>query len=178
MSKKIDSEQPKLQDEWEPFLNEVAHESDRASAVLSAAYLDEMLGKLIESFMVDDNKAVDALLSSSKPYAPLGSFSAKIIMAYCLGLIDKIQYDDLNVIKRIRNLFAHGLHGLSFQSKQISDETKKLKTHRMAKIDKDIRGEFVLTIAILSTDIESQIREATSQRRVTPNYYGFIDTPK
>ena len=67
MNKKIDGDQPELQAEWEQFLNEIAHESDRASAVLSAAYLDELLGKLIESFMVDDNKAVDALLSLVNP---------------------------------------------------------------------------------------------------------------
>jgi len=173
MSKQISDKQPKLRDDWETFLDEFAHESDRASAVLGAAYLDELLEKLIASFLIDDKKAIDILLSPSKPYAPLSSFSAKIIMAYCLGLIDKIQYDDLNITKRIRNLFAHGLHGLDFQDEKISSEIKKL-----AKIDKDARGEFVLTVAILSTDIEIQAREALEQKRSIPNHYGFIDAQK
>ena len=178
MSKQISDDQHKLRDDWETFLHEFAHESDRASAVLGATYLDELLGKLIASFLIDDKKAIDALLSPSQPYAPLSSFSAKIIMAYCLGLIDKIQYHDLNIIKRIRNLFAHGLQGLEFQDGQISKEINKLRIHRIAKIEKDVRGEFVLTVAILSTDIEIQSREAVAHQRSIPNYYGFIDEQK
>jgi mannitol operon repressor len=174
MSKQLE-ERPKLRDDWESFINEFAYESDRASAVLGAAYLDELLEKLIASFLIDDKKAIDTLLSSSNPYAPLGSFSTKIIMAYCLGLIDKIQFDDLNILKRIRNLFAHGIHGLDFQNEKISSEIKKPKTHRMMKVDKDLRGEFVATIAILSTDIEIQAREAVVQKRSMLSYYGFID---
>jgi hypothetical protein len=45
------------------FEEEFADESDRGAALISAAWLDEGLGQLIEKFLVDDEKAVNELLS-------------------------------------------------------------------------------------------------------------------
>jgi DNA-binding MltR family transcriptional regulator len=160
--------------EWVAFSNEFAHESDRASTILGAAYLDVLLEQLIASFLVDDQHAISELLGGDRSYAPLSTFSARITAAYCLWLIDDIQYQGLKTIKRIRNLFAHGLQGLSFQDERIIRECKKLKTHLMAHIPKDIRGEFLLTVLILSTDIQIQAREALKERRSRPSYYDSI----
>jgi len=160
--------------ELEAFINEFAHEGDRASAILGAAYLDALLEQLISSFLVDDQDAIGELLGVGGSYAPLSTFSARITAAYCLGLIDSIQYRDLKTIKRIRNFFAHGLQGLSFQDERIVREFKKLKTHLMAHIPKDIRAKFFLTVMILSTDLQIQAREALKERRSRPSYYGFM----
>jgi mannitol operon repressor len=161
--------------EWEAFANEFAHESDRASAILGAAYLDVLLEQLISSFLIDDQNAIGELLSVDRPYAPLSTFSARITAAYCLGLIDGIQYRDLKTIKRIRNRFAHGLQGLSFHDERMVRECKKLKTHLMIHMPKDIREEYLLTVLILSTDIQIQAREALKERRSRPSYYDFIE---
>jgi len=175
MNEKNDNSLYRNKDEWEKFLGEIAYESDRACAILGAAYLDRLLGDLIANFLIDDQEAVSSLLNPERPYAPLSFFSARISASYCLGLIDKIQYHDLNVLRRIRNQFAHSLHGLSFQDSNIIHEVKKLKTHKMALIPKDIRVEYLLTVAILSTDINIQAKEILPNRRIIPNYYGFID---
>ena len=173
MNKKItQKEQPKLREDWNEFFTEFANESDRAAAVLSAAYIDELLKNLIANFLVDDEKVVEKLLDPKKsPHAPLGTFSARITAAFCLGLIDRVQYDDLNIIRQIRNLFAHSLHGVTFKSAEVVKEVKKLKAHRLARIVKDTRGEFILTVAILSTDIEIQAQEISSHQRSIPSYY-------
>ncbi|MEW6092543.1 MAG: MltR family transcriptional regulator [Chloroflexota bacterium] len=165
------------ENEWTAFSNEFAHESDRASIILGAAYLDDLLEQLIAGFLVDDQNAMGELLDGNRPYAPLSTFSARITAAYCLGLIDYTQYQDLKTIKRIRNLFAHGLQGLSFQNENIIQECQKLKTHRMAHIPKDVREEFLLTVLILSTDIQIQARQALKERRSRPSYYDFIEKP-
>jgi len=163
---------PKLSEDWDEFFHEFAGESDRAAAVLSAAYLDELLKNLIANFLVDDKKAVEKLLDSKKaPHAPLSTFSARITAAYCLGLIDEVQYNDLNTIRQIRNHFAHSLHGLNFNSVTIVKEVNKLKTHRLARTVKNTRDEFILTIAILSTDIEIQAKETSINQRSSPTYY-------
>jgi DNA-binding MltR family transcriptional regulator len=52
---------------------------------------------------------------------PLGDFSNKIKMCYCLGLIDKIIRDDLNLIRKIRNEFTHDLYA-SFESDKIKSK--------------------------------------------------------
>ncbi len=63
MNKNItQKKQFKLREDWEEFFAEFAGESDRAAAVLSAAYIDELLKNLITNFLVDDNKAVEKLI--------------------------------------------------------------------------------------------------------------------
>ena len=117
---KEDGLQEKLKD-WQSFHDELFKESDRACVVLSAAYLDESLRVLLTNYFVDDNKAVKNFIGGPESLtAPLGSFASRITAAYCLGLIDKIQYNDLHTIRKIRNLFAHGLQGLSFEDPKVT----------------------------------------------------------
>lgn len=47
-------------------------------------------------------------------YGPLASFSAKIDMAFALGLIDAEQRKTLNHVRHIRNVFAHADELLHF----------------------------------------------------------------
>ncbi len=92
------------------FLDEFRRESDRATAVLGAASLDEEILQLLTQFLVDDENEVRDLLDNERP---LGAFGARIRAAYCMGLIAKEEFQDLKLIKAIRNEFAHQLHGLA-----------------------------------------------------------------
>ena len=58
---------------------------------------------------------------------PLGTFSAKIKMALCLNIIRKSDFDDLNKIRKIRNTFAHQLHGLIFDNDPVKSWARSLK---------------------------------------------------
>lgn len=51
-------------------------------------------------------------------------------MCYCLGLIDKIIKDDLNLARKIRNEFAHDLYA-SFESDKIKNWCLQLKLHKI-----------------------------------------------
>lgn len=106
------------------FFNEFYKESDRATAILAAALLDEKLRQLLEAFFVEDKKQVDKLLEDQ---APLGSFGARINASYCLGLLSHDAHAMLILIKGIRNAFAHQLHGLSFDDSRIAKDCDKLK---------------------------------------------------
>jgi len=106
------------------FLEEFQKESDRATAILGAAYLDEHLLQLLSTFLVDDEGEVGELLGTEKP---LGTFGARIRAAYCMGLLAKEDFEDLKIIKAIRNDFAHQLHGLSFNGESIVKKCEKLR---------------------------------------------------
>ena len=58
----------------------------------------------------------------------MGSFSNKISLSYSLGLIDKIINDDLNLVRKIRNKFAHDLYA-NFKNDQIKSWSRELKFH-------------------------------------------------
>ena len=107
------------------FINEFQNESDRATAILGAALLDEKLLQLLQTFFVDDKEQVDLLLETEQP---LGSLGARIRVAYCLGLITRNHFDTLTIIKGIRNAFAHQLHGLSFATPSIAKECDRLRS--------------------------------------------------
>lgn len=97
---------------------EFHHESDRVVAIVGAAYLDSLLEKLLRAVLIDTPDEADRLL---RPDAPLGSNGSRAQLAYCLGLIRVDQRDDLKIVAKIRNLFAHDFKALSFDSAPVRD---------------------------------------------------------
>ena len=83
-------------------------ENDRAVAIVGPAFLDTLLTDMLVNFLVDDPKEVARVM---EPDAPLGTFSAKVALAYCLGLIGETIKADLRLVGKIRNTFAHQLRG-------------------------------------------------------------------
>lgn len=106
------------------FYHEVMEESDRGAALLCAALLDEQLFQFLKAYFVDD---AEAALKLMDPEKPLGSFRAKIHLAYCMGLLTEDAYRDLLTISQIRNDFAHKLHGLTFNDLGMVEQCDKLR---------------------------------------------------
>lgn len=97
-------------------------ESDRACAVLGAALLDATLERLFYRRL---RAFRDELLSPSRP---LGPFSSRIRLARALAWISEDVYLDLEVIRSIRNEFAHEFdHDLSFSTRSIADRCRTLR---------------------------------------------------
>jgi DNA-binding MltR family transcriptional regulator len=53
--------------------------------------------------------------------APLSTFSAKIKIAYAMGIIGKLTRHDLEKLREIRNAFAHSIRHLSFDLPEIAN---------------------------------------------------------
>jgi hypothetical protein len=102
--------------------------NDRALAIVGATFLDTQLEHVARAFLVEDASEVDKLLSYDQP---LGTFGNRIRTAYCLGLISKTIRDDLRLVAKIRNRFAHDLV-CSFDSDPIRSWAIELKWHRKA----------------------------------------------
>jgi DNA-binding MltR family transcriptional regulator len=101
------------------------HESpDRVIAIVGGAYIDDMLDRLFRAVLIDVSKEVDSLL---RPDAPLGSNGARYQLAYCLGLITREQRDDMKLIAKIRNIFAHDFKATGFDTPPVKDYCAVLK---------------------------------------------------
>ncbi len=131
------------------FLEEFQAETDRGAALVGAALLDERLARLIRSHMCEVNDVGDLLDSGS---APLGTLSARIKLAYCLGLITKIEFEECNAIRKIRNAFAHHAHGLRFSSQEVSKlcEGLRASTPDGGRFAGDPRQLFVNSVILTS----------------------------
>lgn len=58
--------------------------------------------------------------------APLSSFSAKIRICYLIGLIDEDQFHDLDLVRKLRNDFAHSSEKVDFTDAAISSKMREL----------------------------------------------------
>jgi hypothetical protein len=76
-------------------LESVANESDRGCALIVGAWLDEVVRELVASRLSPESD-LKALFNG--PSAPSGSFSSRILVAHCLGLIEKSEQQSLNGI--------------------------------------------------------------------------------
>jgi hypothetical protein len=56
---------------------------------------------------------------------PLGSFHSKIAMGYALGIYDKDMRGDLNIVRNIRNAFAHSKKLIQFDHPAVVTELGK-----------------------------------------------------
>lgn len=119
-------ELPKRDDVFADYnrLATVISELDERGLILAlAAFAEEALGDLIGAFMMPGEPAAKLLEGFN---APLGTFSARIKMAYALGLVTKRQYDDLERLRRIRNEFAHSWEPISFTDRNIASHIAAL----------------------------------------------------
>ena len=109
--------------EFEEFLFDFAGESDRAAVILGAAKLDVQLSEILTFVLVPSPTGRDELLDGD---SPLSTFSAKINLAYRLGLIDAKLARSLHLIRKIRNSFAHETSTKSFASGAHCDRVREL----------------------------------------------------
>jgi hypothetical protein len=145
---------------WRKFAEELQNESsDRAKAIIGAAFLDTLLKHLFSAFMYGDKK--NEMLKSGP--GPLGSFYARILAAYHFGLITNEEKHDLDIIRKIRNDFAHDL-GVVFEQQSIRDRCAKFrinprfhKEHGLESTDNPERI-YINEVAILATFINFRTR--------------------
>ena len=111
------------------FLQELRNETDRGLALVSAAVIDEKLAQTLAAFFQDDGEIAQRILGvDPRREAALSSFSARADAAFALGLIERREYDEIGIVRRIRNEFAHARHGLRFETPEIAKLCLKLKS--------------------------------------------------
>ena len=107
---------------------------------------------------------------------PLGTFSAKISIAYRLGLIDKDFEYALQVVRKIRNSFAHSIENETLSKSSHHDRlfevTKILKEYEvfesivtsMSRVKSSISKDLatfcsVLTVLIIGLSVAAHVSE-------------------
>lgn len=110
--------------EFWAFYEEFRDESDRAAVVLGAARLDIGLRHLLDAFLLPDpSPKEDPLLDGD---SPLSTFSARITASHRLGLVDADTARALHLVRKIRNAFAHDLHGCKLDSGSQGNRVREL----------------------------------------------------
>jgi mannitol operon repressor len=109
--------------EFLPFLDNLNAESPRGRALIAGGYLEELLKRVLLGFMRDVKEAEELVDGSN---APLATFSARTQACFALGLIEDNEYQELVLIRRIRNEVAHNAKA-SFDDPAIASRCRELK---------------------------------------------------
>jgi hypothetical protein len=104
------------------FLAEFNKETERGAALTAAAFLDDLLQKVIEAFLIK-NKSGKSLSDGFN--APLGTLSARIAACHALGLISDTEFQECELIRKIRNEFAHKMK-MSFETVRVRGLTSAM----------------------------------------------------
>jgi DNA-binding MltR family transcriptional regulator len=141
--------------DWVNQYNEIVtvyrNESDRGAAILAASFLDNEITKRLKGFLVEHRDMKDLF----KGYGPLNSFSAKIDISFAFGLLTLEMKSDLNLIRKVRNHFAHYPADTIFNASPIKEYCANLTTAKGIplvdgrKLQKETpRDQFLFAVAL------------------------------
>ncbi len=116
---------------YEFFSDKLRDESDRGSVIISAVILEDILQKMLKIRLISSVNKDDELFDST--YAPINNFSAKIDLAYRVGLIRPHIRSSLHLIRKTRNEFAHSLLSSGFEENSV-----KSRISELFKVNKNI----------------------------------------
>ncbi|MGI0525737.1 hypothetical protein [Rhizobium giardinii] len=83
---------------------ENANGTDRGCVLVWTSMIDELLRRILEAFLVSDDKRASEFFSHN---GPAGSFSGRTKLAYFMGLITDDELRIIDKLRDIRNDFAH-----------------------------------------------------------------------
>lgn len=151
---------------WDDVLNrEFAGETDRAAVIVGAALLDDALDTLLRARLAPIVSGEDSLFDGA--YAPVANFSARIDLAYRIGVVSAKMTRDLHLVRKVRNSFAHDITGCSFEDASVRSRVLELmRSHGYADrfpgtralFPKGPRGDFQLSVSLMQWALRSKLR--------------------
>jgi hypothetical protein len=124
------------------FLKEVESQSDRGAAIVAASVIEELTKLIILDRLIElSAERKEALFDRMN--APLSSFSAKIELAFALGVIANELRLTLHLIRDIRNKFAHRIESLTFDHPDIATMIATRASPSVQAMQKSVREKFM-----------------------------------
>lgn len=147
----------------EKFHESLQNESDRGVVLISAELINNRLTELFNKYLILNSNLRKEILENS--VGPLHILSNKIKMAYCLGLIDKKNYNNLECIRKIRNKFAHRIFDASFDDTEIMQWCRSVDIKRLHGYDSsNYRSLFYDAAYYLSGYLDGRISSTEQQK--------------
>lgn len=86
---------------------DLVNESDRGVFIVAAAYIEDVLDEVLKQKIAEIKPSKGFVKNLFDLSGPLSSFSSKIAICYAFGLISKATYEDLSILRKLRNKAAH-----------------------------------------------------------------------
>ena len=161
------------------FEREFDKESDRAAVILTASIFDNSLTELLKTHLTPNASSTDDIFDGAN--SPLSTFSAKISISHRLGLISSRFSRDLHLLRKIRNEFAHNVHGCAFEDSRVrsrvlelyKDTHARMKTKHRDKFPDGCRGDFMSVASWMLWSLNATIAQC-GQLKENELEFGYI----
>jgi hypothetical protein len=162
-------------DDLGEFLQQAPAWIDRgqaATVLKSVAVYENVLQQCLEACMRPLSAKMRARLFNG--YGPISSLAAKSDIAYAFRLLSDADYADLQIIRKVRNEFAHAQDILGFEKPQIEALVSRMQKPK-AKIESAYSWYFSRLSEIGTNLIDQTARIAgeTGRRAVMPRPRGI-----
>jgi DNA-binding MltR family transcriptional regulator len=139
--------------------DKIRHIPDAAFALMVSTALDQALELAILSHFAHVTSEEARTMFDDASNGPLSTFSARIKAAYALGIYPKGARDELNLLRLIRNVFAHSWEQISFATPAIAAGCNDLHIPNQPAIRPENRAHtpkerFLLSARILYAYLE------------------------
>ncbi len=130
------------------IFEELEKQTDRGTAIIGAALLESRVEDAIKSRL---------LINKTTTSRSIGTFSAKISLGYSMGIYGEKTHHELEIIRKIRNDFAHFLKPINFDSPNIKDKCNELWFPKFVEINHqalrpiEARVQYLRSINILNS---------------------------
>jgi mannitol operon repressor len=145
-----------------------APRSERGQVLISTGFIEEQLKDVLLAFMIDNPQCGELVEGGS---APLGTFSARIEACYALGLISEDEHNDLTLIRRIRNEFAHHIETSLDTPSVVSRCTQlRMKAEDYGDVKVGPSGQFQTASVAVITNLINRPHYVSQERRATKTW--------
>jgi hypothetical protein len=150
---------------------EVEKQTDRGAAIVGAAYVDLVVREALTARMRD---LPDILTLLFENRGPLQDFGARIQLAFAIGVYGRGAYNDLCIIKDVRNAFAHSAEAMDFDHAEIERRCAELwfaKTIHYGKrpMPSTAKERFIRSIELLADGLYENV--ARQKAGIAPSQF-------
>ncbi len=135
--------------------------SDRARAIMLSSVAETALEDLVRSKLIAGVNADDRRVLFDFN-GPLGSFSSQILMAANLGWIGPNTRNDLDLVRVLRNGFAHCRKAFGFETHEVAEVCKHLRLP-------DTPGSFI-PHGYLTSVSDDELKDASDKQHPRTRY--------
>jgi hypothetical protein len=128
-------------------LREMTTDGDRGSAILGATIVENQLTIRLTLGMIKLTKSEREALFEGM--SPLSAFSSKIKVGYALGHFGAKTRHDLDLMREIRNAFAHSRQVISFKTPQVVEAIRRFSCVEEMRDDLTPRKAYILATKCL-----------------------------
>ena len=108
---------------------------DRVCAIMAPVLIEHSLQRAFEAHF-EDRSILHTPTGTQELFfaqgAPLGTFKNRILMGWAMGFYDEAVAKDLELIRDIRNQFAHSLLALDFTNEHIVKTCSQIRDYEFA----------------------------------------------